>query len=183
MAIRFTSVTFISLIKNPFLLPTTNIHLYFSICKRCIIKMDHHCPWVNNCVGIGNHKVSLWIIAVVIFYFLIHACHWHHLISLYFLPIPTNCTTFEMNYSTSSYSSFTPPYPAHTPFSSSCTVSSTASVSHPPTCTITISCPLRAASTTPQTCYRSWDLRSRRYSLVYSLCVWWWTSGTWWWRI
>lgn len=24
-------------------------------CGRCIIKMDHHCPWINNCVGWGNH--------------------------------------------------------------------------------------------------------------------------------
>ena len=30
-----------------------------SICQRCIIKMDHHCPWINNCVGIGNHKYFL----------------------------------------------------------------------------------------------------------------------------
>ncbi|XP_037086114.1 palmitoyltransferase ZDHHC3-like [Pollicipes pollicipes] len=27
-----------------------------SICQRCIRKMDHHCPWVNNCIGENNQK-------------------------------------------------------------------------------------------------------------------------------
>uniref|UniRef100_A0A0A9Z6P4 Palmitoyltransferase n=2 Tax=Lygus hesperus TaxID=30085 RepID=A0A0A9Z6P4_LYGHE len=74
-------------------------------CGRCVLKMDHHCPWINNCVGHANHAHFVAFLffavggcahaAVVMSISLYRTFNWHYYMSLGYTQ--TNMVQFTIS--------------------------------------------------------------------------------------
>jgi palmitoyltransferase ZDHHC13/17 len=36
------------------------------ICNRCVERYDHHCPWLNTCIGVHNHSYFMIFITLLL---------------------------------------------------------------------------------------------------------------------
>jgi len=62
------------------------------ICKSCVLRMDHHCPWIANCVGYRNHKYFL----LLVFYAVLNSHFIVYTLSESVSRVLVEETTFEV---------------------------------------------------------------------------------------
>ncbi|XP_033103535.1 probable palmitoyltransferase ZDHHC21 isoform X2 [Anneissia japonica] len=72
-----------------------------SRCMRCIRKMDHHCPWINNCVGEDNH----WLFLLLVIYASLLSIYTFVLQMLYFYYLPA-CVSCDKSLSVHGHSRY-----------------------------------------------------------------------------
>uniref|UniRef100_A0A6G1SPL2 Palmitoyltransferase n=1 Tax=Aceria tosichella TaxID=561515 RepID=A0A6G1SPL2_9ACAR len=72
-----------------------------SICRVCVLKMDHHCPWINNCVSFTNYKFFVlflgYTFALCVF---VAATTFPHFLG-FWLPHPNS--TYATNHTTTAH--------------------------------------------------------------------------------
>ena len=44
------------------------------LCGICVLRHDHHCPWLSTCVGLNNNKLFIELVVVTFFYFIFTSC-------------------------------------------------------------------------------------------------------------
>ncbi|ORM41126.1 Palmitoyltransferase ZDHHC9 [Babesia sp. Xinjiang] len=76
--------------------PPRTVHC--SSCGGCVLRYDHHCPYVGNCIGFNNYrKFSLFVVTCCLYYFLIFASGIYHFIGFF----PELWLSFEAHPATS----------------------------------------------------------------------------------
>ncbi|KIP06556.1 hypothetical protein PHLGIDRAFT_452373 [Phlebiopsis gigantea 11061_1 CR5-6] len=63
------------------------------VCDKCIARHDHHCPWVWNCIGAGNHRQFL----LFVFTLVIGICFFDYLTYAYFSAMQVSADPLHLS--------------------------------------------------------------------------------------